>query len=110
MIVKWFPDAKYVMKQTASYIQTQFGEISCKVFLREVVRTEKLLRENPHLGSVEPLLSDLPKTYRSIVVQKLNKIVYYVEDNTIYIVDFWDVRREPRKQREHTIAGSNNIE
>lgn len=105
MIVKWFPDAKNVMKQTASYIQAQFGAISCKIFLREMVRIEKLLRENPNLGSVEPLLSDLPKTYRNIVVRKLNKIVYYVDDDTIYIVDFWDVRREPRKQREHTITG-----
>lgn len=106
MIVKWFPDAKNVMKQTASYIQAQFGAISCKIFLREMVRIEKLLRENPNLGSVEPLLSDLPKTYRSIVVRKLNKIVYYVDDDTIYIVDLWDVRREPRKQREHTITGT----
>lgn len=106
MIVKWFPDAKNVMKQTASYIQTQFGAISCKIFLREMVRIEKLLRENPNLGYVEPLLSNLPKTYRSIVVRKLNKIVYYVDDDTIYIVDFWDVRREPRKQREHTITGT----
>ena len=31
-----------------------------------------------------------------MVVTKLNKMVYYVDKNTIiYIVDFWDVRREP---------------
>lgn len=42
------------------------------------------------MGSEEPLLADLSIEYRSFVINKLNKIVYYVERDTIHIVDFWD--------------------
>jgi hypothetical protein len=31
----------------------------------------------------------------SIVVNRLNKIVYRIVDDLIEIADFWDVRREP---------------
>ena len=33
--------------------------------------------------------------YRSYVMNGLNKMVYRIEDDTIYIVDFWDVRQDP---------------
>ena len=36
--------------------------------------------------------------YRSIVVNRLNKIVYWINDDVIEIVDFWDTRREPVAQ------------
>ena len=33
--------------------------------------------------------------YRSFVMNRLNKIVYRIDDDVIYIVAFWDVRRDP---------------
>ena len=44
------------------------------------------------------------QTYRSVVVGKLNKMVYHIKDNQIEIDDLWDCRREPTKQREQTTA------
>ena len=38
--------------------------------------------------------------YRSIVVNRLNKIVYWINNDDIEIVDFWDTRREPIAQAE----------
>jgi hypothetical protein len=35
------------------------------------------------------------KTYRSFVVNKLNKIVYFVDNNHIEIADFWAARQSP---------------
>lgn len=95
MNVRWFSGAKVAMQQTARYIRVQYGEESSKKFLHDVFRTEKLLRDNPHLGPIEPLLADFPSTYRSIVVNRLNKIVYRIVEDHIEIADFWDVRREP---------------
>lgn len=100
MNVKWFLGAKVAMRQTARYIRGQFGNRSSQEFLRKVMHTEQLLREHPHLGPLEPLLADMTKTYRSIVIQKVNKLVYYIEGDTIHIADFWDVRREPKKLAE----------
>ncbi|MBO7439984.1 MAG: hypothetical protein J6U21_09940, partial [Bacteroidales bacterium] len=32
-----------------------------------------------------------------IVVKKLNKIIYRIDNNCVYIVDFWNLRMNPEK-------------
>lgn len=66
--------------------------------MQKLRQAGRLLADSPHLGPIEPLLADLPYTYRSLVVGRLNKIVYRITDNYIEIVDLWDTRREPREQ------------
>ena len=100
MKVRWSPDAKERMDRTADFIQAKFGMQSKMRFKKEVRRVNDLLKANPYLGSVEPLLEDLPSEYHSIVVNRLNKMVYFIRDNTIHIADFWDTRREPKAQAE----------
>ena len=60
-----------------------------------------LLAANPRLGIAEPLLAGRKREYRSIVVHKLFKLVYYVKDETVYIAALWDTRREPRTQADN---------
>ena len=62
---------------------------------------EPLLAANPRLGITEPLLAGRKREYRSIVVHKLFKLVYYVKDETLYIAALWDTRREPRAQADN---------
>ena len=82
---------------TALHIKQDFGRMSRDNFLAKVNEVRMLLADNPYLGPVEPLLADRMQTYRSVVVAKLNKMVYYVEDDDkiIYVVAFWDCREEP---------------
>ena len=63
---------------------------------------EPLLAANPRLGITEPLLAGRKREYRSIVVHKLFKLVYYVKDETLYIAALWDTRREPHAQADTT--------
>lgn len=98
MKVKWNEPARKALRKTASFILTQFGRRSNVAFLRKVYQTERLLQKNPNLGPAEPYLADAPVLYRSIVVNRLNKIVYWINDDVIEIVDFWDTRREPVAQ------------
>ncbi len=51
----------------------------------------------PQIGVLERLLSDKQITYRSIIINKKGKMIYRIEGEIIYIVDFWDCRREPKK-------------
>ena len=90
------------VQATAEYIKEEFGrraEQKFKAKFREVIR---LLADNPYLGPIEPLLADLPKTYHSVVIDGLSKMVYYIEEDekVIYVVAFWDCRQEPA-----TLAG-----
>lgn len=108
MKVKWSADAKERLDKTADFIQEQFGIQSKMRFKKEVRRINDLLKVNPYLGSVEPLLEDLTTEYHSIVVNHLNKIVYFIKDNTIHIADFWDTRREPKAQAQQVKDKSLN--
>jgi len=83
---------------TAEYIKDEFGCNAEHNFKRKICDTVRLLRRNPYLGPIEPLLSDLPEAYRSIVVGSLNKMVYHIVDDRIEVSDFWDCRREPETQ------------
>ena len=81
---------------TADYIQDTFGHKVAVEFIKEFRHTIRLLADNPNLGPLEPLLASRASVYRSVVVNRLNKMVYRVLDDRIEIVDFWDCRREPK--------------
>lgn len=83
--------------ETASYIQREFGKQYRGDFMQKVREAKRLLTANPHLGPIEPMLVDRATTYRSVVVARQNKMVYRITDDRIEIVDFWDVRREPKE-------------
>lgn len=94
----WSLQAKKALEDTASYIQDEFGRRVKRDFALEVRRIARLLRKNPKLGPPEPWLEGASVTYRSIVVNRLNKMVYYIHDDVIEVVAFWDTRREPKEQ------------
>ena len=62
---------------------------------RNVLRN---FRKNMALLAHQPLLSDRAKAYRSLVIHKHCKVVYFVDEeaDTLVIADVWDTRREPK--------------
>ena len=102
MNVIWHAQAEEALIDAAVYIQNHFGKRFRGKFVGSVRQTEYALRLNPYLGKLEPLLMNRVREYRSIVVGTLNKIIYYVDSDVIYIADFWDVRREPKTLAEQT--------
>ena len=97
----WDEEAMEQFMQVAEYVNAGFGTERMVRFLEEVYHTADLLTINPNIGMLEPLLSDRSKTYRSIVVAKLDKMAYYVEDDTVYIMAFWDCRSNPINRITH---------
>ena len=102
MNVIWHAQAEEALIDAAVYIQNHFGKRFREKFVGSVRQTEYALRLNPYLGKLEPLLMNRVREYRSIVVGSLNKIIYYIDSDVIYIADFWDVRREPKTLAEQT--------
>ena len=102
MRVIWQPSAKKGRSEVAAYIRRQFGAKHKVRFLQEVRETTKKLSKAPNIGQIDPLYADRPLTYRSIIINGLNKMVYRIEGDIIYIVDFWDTRREPKNQAAQT--------
>ena len=98
MKIIWTESAQQSQDAAATYIFDEFGAMPLIDFYKNLDEIEEDLSDFPELGRIEPLLQDRSKSYRSLVATKYNKIIYYVDDDNIYIVDFWDARRESKAQ------------
>jgi len=98
MKVNWSDHAMIQRDVVANYIRDYFGVKHKIRFLQEVRRTTNMLKHSPNLGSIDPLFCDRPIAYRSVIINGLSKLVYYVKDDTIRIAAFWDTRCEPTAQ------------
>ena len=96
MRVEWKDKAELNLHQIEDYIFECFGPDSMDQFIKEVEQTVGMLMRYPNSGKIDPLFADRSIAYRSVVISGLSKLVYYVEDDVIYVTAFWDTRREPK--------------
>ena len=100
MRIVWADYAIKGQDAAADYIFEEFGTVSLMDFYQSIDEAEEELLTFPEIGRVEPLLENRDKLYRGLVIGELNKLIYYVEGETIFVVDFWDTRREPKAQAQ----------
>lgn len=98
MRVKWSERARRQRDEVANYIRQQFGAKRKYKFKQEIRETTDLLKRSPNIGQIDPLFDDRPQVYRSVIINGLNKLVYFVKDDTIYIAGFWDTRMDDEDQ------------
>lgn len=81
-----------------------FGIRTARKFSRQLDAQIMLLTANPYIGKIEPLLEGRKTSFRSLVVHKHFKLIYYLNDSqqTLYIAALWDTRREPSVQARST--------
>ena len=101
MQVTWNKKALTQLDAVMKYGIREFGERTAQRLYARIMSYEPLLAANPRLGVEEPLLAGRKRQYRSLVVHKLFKLVYYVKDDTLYIAALWDTRREPCAQADN---------
>jgi plasmid stabilization system protein ParE len=63
----------------------------------EILDSVETLRLFPYIAPIEPYLNGFSKQYRSLVVKKRFKVVYYVKNKNINIVTIWDCRQNPNR-------------
>lgn len=95
MRTEWSVKAWKAHQHTALYISREFGKKAVEKYEDAIAHIEAQLASNPRMGCIEPLLEGRPEGFRSIVVHKYCKMVYYIEGDILYIADLWDTRREP---------------
>lgn len=96
--IQWAAEARSRWRETAAYIRAEWGMAALRKFKKKTEESQDQLEEFPALGKIEPLLADRNELYRSLVLTEQNKIIYFVKNDTIYIADLWDTRREPKGQ------------
>ena len=87
-----------MLSQTADYVLIEFGYKTYEGFVQDVEVAISCIVANTQSGEVEPYLQGKAREYRSMVVNKRNKLVYEVreDEGIIYIIDFWDTKRDPQ--------------
>lgn len=94
--VIWSKRANKERIATLVYGVKHFGIKATEKLNERIENYAILLAENPRMGIVEPLLAQRRHEYRSFVVHEHYKLVYYIIEDTLYIVDLWDTRRKPK--------------
>ena len=100
--VEWTDKAMAHFLRTTHYLTAEFGRKAAGKFEKNIAEWEALIACNPGIGPREPLLAHRAEGFRSVVIHKNCKLVYYVEGDTLYIAALWDTRREPRLQADNT--------
>lgn len=97
--VIWHQKAQQEFDSTLQWCRFRFGERIATKFYRQTKSREKMLSIFPYMGPIEESLSDLPIPYRYLLVHQHFKLIYYVDESQseLHIVDFWDVRRDPKQ-------------
>ena len=92
--IRWSLLAYDAYKNIGDDIHKRFGYKAKSDFEKEVDETVRQLAKFPNLGKQELELAD-DGSVRSIPVRKLSKIIYFIEEDILYIADFWATRQDP---------------
>ena len=101
--VVWSKKANRKRIAFLTYGEKEFGRKAAARMNERIESYVQALAGNPYMGVVEPLLQGRRQAYRSLVVHKLVKLIYSVDEaaGRIHIADVWDTRREPRTQADN---------
>ena len=102
MKIHWHKRAVAQLHQIEEYVLHDFGERVRQEFMDDVEQAVISLTDMPTIGKLDPLFVHRKLAYRSVIIRRLNKVVYYVKGETIHIAAFWDTRREPKNQAKQT--------
>ncbi len=91
----WSKRADKKFDKIIDYLNEDFGESVTKSFVIKVFDLLDILSEFPELGSVE----NPEKGIRGFTIVKNINVFYRFEDKTIYLLDFFDTRQDPKKKR-----------
>ena len=93
MQIIWSERAFIRRQAIEDYILYSFGYVAHAKYIEEVETWKNAVLANPEIGAKEPLLEGMRKEYRSYTIANQTKCIYYIEDDFIVFVDWWDTRR-----------------
>ncbi len=97
MQVRFTTTARTELKRIIDVFIEFSGPMSAEKFSEAVEKQIQNLLKYPAIGHPEPLLEGHRYLFRSKSITKNYRIIYHVQEDTIWIYDFWDRRRDPEK-------------
>ena len=90
----WTAKAKEDLKEITKYYKKEISINMAHKKVKDLKHYADLLADNPLLGFYEQALSSEPQGFRSLVHEHY-KIIYFIEDDIIYISAIFDCRQNP---------------
>jgi plasmid stabilization system protein ParE len=101
--IVWSPDAQNDIESIYNYYVVQSVEVAINLYLGILDEVE-LFTHNPYIAAIEPLMNGHVRTYRSFVVLKGRyKVIFFVDENNVYITHVWNCRRNPEKLKSRIV-------
>jgi plasmid stabilization system protein ParE len=94
------PEALEDMENIYRYY-AEYSEIYAVDLYNYIIEEAELLKNFPHKAQREPLLEEYPEDYRSLIVWRSYKLVYFLEKETVNVVAVFDCRQNPEKLKKN---------
>ena len=90
--------ARQRLTDIEDFITDTSSETKARKLIDGLLEKALSLRDHPLRGIPEPRMMKRGQGHRSLVVGRF-KIVYFVEDGTVHITDFFDTKQHPSRMR-----------
>jgi plasmid stabilization system protein ParE len=100
MEIIWSPKARKRVREIFDYYKTRSYEVATKL-IEDIDREVNLLKTFPQMAPIESSLSDLPITYRALVIREHYKVIYYLTEDAVNITTVWDCRQYSHNTKEN---------
>jgi toxin ParE1/3/4 len=97
--ILWTKEALERLKDIFNYYSEDATIKVAQKLVIEIVDFTDVLVTHPEIGSIEELLKGRKKEYRHLICKNY-KIIYWRENNIIYIATVFDTRRNPKKLKK----------
>jgi plasmid stabilization system protein ParE len=100
MNLLWTAFAAEQLDDIYNFLKDKSENAAINVY-NDILDEVDILRNFPRIAQVEPLLLEYPEMYRSLIVRRTYKVVYYFDEETVYIVAVFDCRQNPEKLKKN---------
>ncbi len=97
--IQWTDFSKNELHKIFDYYKTHVSLKTARKIVKGITSDVKILAIHPEIGQIEDLLKEYKENFRFLLSKRNYKIVYWInyKNNTIEIVDVFDVRQNPIK-------------
>lgn len=93
----WSEGALSDWNDVARYIAVRFGRNAFDEFNEATTQAERQIKQFPMSGTLQKTRKHKNLNLRFVLIQRLSKMVYHVQGDTIIIDVIWDTRQDPKR-------------
>jgi plasmid stabilization system protein ParE len=100
MIIKWSPAAIQDLDETYGFYAKKSLQTAAMLY-NSIIDEAEILKSQPYIAAVDLVFEDFTEVIRSLLVSKRRfKIVYHIENETVYVLRVWDCRQNPERLKQ----------